>query len=272
MENGERVTRRFVAEGPIACISTTTKDRLTIDDESRHFSIWVDESQPQTKRIAIAYAVDRQPLSKDEFKVWHRVQELLQDRAAMPIVLPSWFPTVAAKVYCGDLRIRRYFPQAISAVKTLALLRSFQKLRDQQVKRLGKIEVDFVDFAMMVILFEPVFSQTLHRGSTDASFTRAIVEQITKGKGGQPVEARELANELSISKDKAYALLRDATMEGVIVRVNKPERGNRKLYLPSVVPRFLPHPGKIFREIPEVGDVADFIHPLNGEHIVLRRR
>lgn len=43
-EGGVRTTKRYVAEGPIASISTTTRNQLEIDDETRHLSIWVDES------------------------------------------------------------------------------------------------------------------------------------------------------------------------------------------------------------------------------------
>src|ERR1700730_12357391 len=41
---GKQVTKRCVARGPVAAISTTTKNRLKIDDETRHVSIWVDHA------------------------------------------------------------------------------------------------------------------------------------------------------------------------------------------------------------------------------------
>src|ERR1019366_4723510 len=42
---GGFVTERHVTKGPIACISTTTKDRVEVDDETRNLSIWIDESR-----------------------------------------------------------------------------------------------------------------------------------------------------------------------------------------------------------------------------------
>ena len=53
--NGKLVTTRQVARGPVAAISTTTKNRLKLDDETRHISIWVDESPKQTRRIVTLY-------------------------------------------------------------------------------------------------------------------------------------------------------------------------------------------------------------------------
>jgi|ERR1035437_638232 hypothetical protein len=58
-ENGKRVTKKQVAHGPVAAISTTTKNRLEIDDETRHISIWVDESKEQTREIVRSYISER---------------------------------------------------------------------------------------------------------------------------------------------------------------------------------------------------------------------
>lgn len=58
-ENGKRVTKKYIARGPVAAISTTTKNRLEIDDETRHISIWVDESKEQTRRIVRSYIRER---------------------------------------------------------------------------------------------------------------------------------------------------------------------------------------------------------------------
>ena len=58
-KNGKRVTKQYVARGPVAAISTTTKNRLEIDDETRHISIWVDESKEQTRKIIRSYISER---------------------------------------------------------------------------------------------------------------------------------------------------------------------------------------------------------------------
>src|SRR5262249_11125556 len=50
-KGGRLTTKKQITKGPVACISTTTKNRLSIDDETRHLSIWIDETAEQTKRI-----------------------------------------------------------------------------------------------------------------------------------------------------------------------------------------------------------------------------
>ena len=50
-EGSKFISKEFVAEGPIASISTTTKNRIEVDDETRHLSVWIDESPEQTLQI-----------------------------------------------------------------------------------------------------------------------------------------------------------------------------------------------------------------------------
>jgi hypothetical protein len=47
-QGAQFTTKKQVTEGPVACISTTTRDQLQVDDETRHLSVWADESPTQT--------------------------------------------------------------------------------------------------------------------------------------------------------------------------------------------------------------------------------
>ena len=61
-------TKKQVTEGPVACISTTTKDQLQVDDETRHLSVWADETPEQTERIIRAQMSDAEPLTDAELQ------------------------------------------------------------------------------------------------------------------------------------------------------------------------------------------------------------
>ena len=89
----------------------TTKDRLEIDDETRHISLWMDDSPEQTKEIMKGFFRQPEPLSEEEIAAWRKVQELLAVRTGIDIILPTWFDAVAdAMVHAGhDVRLRRYF-------------------------------------------------------------------------------------------------------------------------------------------------------------------
>jgi hypothetical protein len=57
---------------------------------------------------------------------------------------------------------------------------------------------------------------------------------------------------------------------GVIRRANKSEKTNRKLFLPTPRPRFVPDPAELFKELKALKDTVRFVHPITGEWIVYR--
>jgi len=130
--------------------------------------------------------------------------------------------------------------------------------------------VDFADFWVTSILFESVFVESIHRGADKTLETRSIVEQISRRKGSA-VHVTDLMKELSISTDVAYTRLREAEAAGAVRRVNRPEKGNKKLFQPVPRPRFIPDPEEMFDQIAEVGSTVKFIHPLTGEWVVKNR-
>jgi hypothetical protein len=171
-----RTTQDFVAEGPIASVSTTTKNQLEIDDETRHISIWMDASQAQSRRVVRSAVKEIKPLSRDELRIWRKAHRMLEGRAKIAIKLPEWFREVAERVDVADIRVRRYFSAFVTACQTVALMRSFQKT--EQVPE--RLEVDFADFWITTILFESVFTESIHRGSDTSLETRCAVEHIVK--------------------------------------------------------------------------------------------
>lgn len=174
-------TKKQVTEGPVACISTTTRDQLQVDDETRHVSIWADESSEQTARIVRAQLMETNPLTERELRIWYGVQGLLEERSPVPIDLPSWFDQVASRVWTGDVRIRRYFPSFVQACKTVALIRSF-RCNDTQP---AKIKVRFSDYAVTTLIFEDAFSRSLNSADERGIQLRKSVSRITSSNGGR---------------------------------------------------------------------------------------
>lgn len=129
------------------------------------------------------------------------------------------------------------------------------------------IEIEFEDFCVAEIIFEPAFEESLHRGADDTMNTRQTIEKLAKGKKGIAVGAGELASELGISIHKAYAKIRNAADCGAIFQANAPERANKKLFLPSPQPRFIPSPEEVLAKIPAVGEYTRFIHPFTSEWV-----
>jgi hypothetical protein len=205
-------------------------------------------------------------LSRSERKVWHYIQKHLEKRAGARIKLPEWFDQVADLVFVDDVRVRRYWPAFIAACHSVCLLRSFQKARGEE------LEIDFADFAITALIFSSVFTESIHRKDDSSLETRYQVEKISMEADGSPVRAKDLAKSLGISRDCAYSRLRIAQEYGLVSRVNKPEKGNIKLYLPTPLPVFIPDPREIFDRIREIPSPIKFMHPITGQLLKYTRR
>ena len=261
-KNGKRVVTKHVARGPIAAISTSTKN-LKIDDETRHISIWIDESPRQTRDILRSYVEDRKRLSREDIEAWRRLHRLLAEKVGIIISIPSWFAELAEEVFVDNLRVRRYFPAFVEACRAMCLIRSFLPHRQNNCK----LEIDFADFAITTLIFDQVFVESLHLVGP-AEETRKVVETIAE-KTGKPVRAKDLARELNISMDKAYAKLRYASTAGAVRSAGKPEKSNRKKYLPAPAVRFVPNPETLFHKL-KMKEQVSFVHPLTGKRIIYK--
>jgi len=262
-------TEKYETKGPVACISTTTEHSLAIDDETRHVSIWIDESEKQTRRIIKAEAEGQSERSQEDIGLWRNVQRVIAARAATPIEMPRWFSSDSflRHVRADDIRVRRYFPAFTQACKTVCLIRSFS--RDPAADE-GQLVVDFIDFAITATIFDRVFADSIRRPNDEHVATRQFVKAMVAENGGA-VQAADYAVAARISLDDAYARLRDAARSGAVRRVNKPGKNNLKLFLPSECARFIPSPQKIFSELTGMPNRVEYIDPLTGELVVLSR-
>lgn len=133
-----------------------------------------------------------------------------------------------------------------------------------------RLKVDFADFAMTAIIFDHVFVESLQPHKSVHELTRQEVERLCKKKR-RPVGVKDFARTQNISRDQASRKLRTAEAAGTITRANKPEKGNRKLYLAAPAPRFAPDPEKLFQEL-KLKKTARFVHPITGETVEYRHR
>lgn len=268
--DGRFAPETFIAEGPIAAISTTTKRQLAIDEETRHLSLFVDESRQQTRRVMGAAFRQTTPLSEHEIRIWERAHDLLARRAkGISIVFPSWIRKVSDAAYDQNIRMRRYIGAFATAAEAIALIRSFRP--GHYDKRNHRISVRFSDFVIASLIFVPAFQESLHRGTEETDQTRVLVERLAARSKTKSVNCSELAKELGISKDKAYRMLRAAREAEAIYQCNKPEKGNPRRYRPTKWPAFIPDPESLFQQLPELGKALRLVHPLTGERIVYRR-
>jgi hypothetical protein len=257
-------TKKQITEGPVACISTTTKDQLQVDDETRHLSVWADESPAQTARIVRAQLLDARQLSDEEIRVWHEVQEILEERSRVAILLPPWFGLIADKVWTGDVRIRRYFPAFIEACRTICLIRSFLK----EEKSPDSLRIGFKDYAIATLIVQDAFSKSLNAADEENLQVRECITRLSSQKNRGAVSASDLARDLGIPLHEGYKRIREAVKHKLVRRVNFPQRANRKLFLPAEEGNFLPEPQRLFKLVAPAGKQLSLLHPLTGKKVV----
>jgi hypothetical protein len=190
-------------------------------------------------------------------------------KAGLRIRFPIWFEEIPKQLFVDDLSVRRYYPAFAEACRTVCLIRSFQV--DHKDAKQGELTVDFADFAITALIFDSVFVESLHLNKAAGEATRRLVEEIVACKS-RPVGVKDIMKKLKVSKDQAYSKLRYAERAGVIRKVNKPEKSNRKLFLPAPRRRFVPDPEKLFQKLKGIGDKVRFIHPLTGVTVTYRRK
>jgi hypothetical protein len=274
-EGNKSVVKKVVTKGPIAAISTTTKDRVEVDDETRHLSIWLDESPEQTSRI-ISAAVEhelngKECLTQEDLNCWHEAQRLLKLRSKIPIKFPKWLKEVARSVDNDSIWARRYFPAFLRAVKTIALIRSF-RCTNRELRQEAVILVSFGDLAIAAEIFGPVFAESLGRAEDMDIEVRHRIASISAARDGKAVSAWDLGQDMRISMDKAYGLLRKAVDAGTIRRANSSTKANRKLYLPSPLRSFIPDSQEMFKTLVNGPRRVKFVHPLTGKWVVYERK
>jgi hypothetical protein len=268
MEDGQWTTLEKVTEGPVACITTTTATALAIDDESRNFSVWIDERYEQTQAISKALvAKDRETLEPERLALWHGVQHLVAKVSRVPITTPRWFELLVDHILpYGDLRIRRYWPGFVEATKVVCMIRAARTGREE-LERQGKLIVSFDDFATTTHIFDRIIAQSLTRSGRDEDLATAdIVESLSRtGQYRQGVSAGDLVGQPGIqSLDKAYRLLSRAAHAGTIIRINPTGKNNEKLYIRAGQAEFLGDPEVIHRKL-GLKIPGRYIHPINGK-------
>jgi hypothetical protein len=265
-----RQTVDHVAQGPVCFISTTTKKEIEIDDETRHFSIFVDESPAQTANIVVSCAKDEEKqLTKREVRVWHEIQRIVAARARTHRVkLPLWFTKLAQHTRIDDVRVRRHFPAFKEVCKTVCLLKSFSRYDDDD-KCPGALTVKYSDFAIAATIFESALT-VRPEGFDRAAETRKVVEEIFEATH-QAVTGVDLHKHLDVSMSEAYKRLHHAANIGFVCKLAGNEPKNRKRYVPGVPPSFFPDLETVYR-IADIDTRVSYVHPVSGERISLDHR
>jgi hypothetical protein len=233
--------RRIHKDGPTGFITTTTRDRLHSENETRYLSLTVLDTREQTRRVFRALAEERG--EGPDLGRWHALQTWLAG-AEHRVTIP-YAEALAEKM--GDLavRLRRDFSVVLSLIKAHAILHQASRERDAE----GQIVATIQDYIRVRELVSGVISEGVE--ATVPKTVRETVEAVDNvidGWGKDYVTNRAVAEELEIDKAAASRRVRTAIGRGYLK--NEEDRKGRpaKLVLGEDMPEdqeILPAPEEL---------------------------
>jgi hypothetical protein len=170
--DGRVAEKREDVEAAFACISTDHRDWMR--DSSRWLTMLLDKPPQQKGPKAKSFFCHMSPLRREQTAQWHRLQDLIGERAQPGIILPEWADLVVEET-CKDERAARHLSAYLLAWKTMCLLRSL-RLNAKEIDRRGGLQADFTDFAAAGSLLRELFREG-HRFPS----TRNIFDKISAG-------------------------------------------------------------------------------------------
>ncbi len=148
-------------------------------------------------------------------------------------------PTLARLVPATAVRMRRDFPQLLSAIKTIAFLHQRQRERDDQ----GWIIATFEDYELSRWLMEEVFTATVGDGITPAvKETVYAVAELLNQRDRESVLEKEIVQQLGLSKSTINYRVRRAVQAGFLVNLATPKGSPARLVLGAPIPKGCPVP------------------------------
>src|SRR2546422_474083 len=133
-KTNEPVTKHKEVKGPTAVVTTTTQARLAVDDETRNLSIFMDDSEEQTKAVLKMQAAKyhRRPTAKPDLSPFQDAVRILRDTLGGHIGVDiPYSDFLAEKFPTKDVRARRDFSKLLRFIAIVAFLHRYQRLRNE---------------------------------------------------------------------------------------------------------------------------------------------
>jgi hypothetical protein len=221
------VGREIVKEGPTNFLTTTTFPETHAENETRTWTLLVDDSPGQTKKVLAMQAAiasgaytPAPPGNIHDSFVW------LHAAGVKEAVVP-FAPQLAELMPDRPLRLRRDFPRLLTLIRAIAVLHQRQRQRDEQ----GNVLAELADYAMARELVAPIFLRAV-LGVTEK--TLELVEAVEavldrKGESMDRDKARasysDLVEETGKPKHYISRWLKPALQIGMVDNENAGEKG-----------------------------------------------
>ena len=215
-------------EGPTGLIVTTTSARLHPENETRLFSLTINDTKEQTK--AILRALAREDSCSPDLEPWHALQEWLE---AGPREVTIPFASILAEIIPpAAVRLRRDFSAVLNLIRAHALLHQKNRERDDN----KRIVASIADYAEVRALVADLVAEGVE--ATVSPVVRETVLAVTKliDSGKDSVSLSDLVNELNLDRSAISRRVSTAKSKGYLKDLESKRGRPSKLVINDPMP------------------------------------
>lgn len=268
------VTRKVEKEGPTNFIFTTTVPELHPENETRHWSLSMDES-PKLTSAAKLETAKRYGGKVDSFVDNLLVLQHLQNELRSLNVCIPYAGWLSEHTPNRPIRMRRDFSKLLALVEIIAILHQHQRY----VRKDGILVASLSDYFMARELVDKVFQASLFginekvKGLVNG--VRSLYEKkLDRGEQEPSVKPLELAPDLGCSSSSVSRWLRPAIEAGLVEIVSETAKGRIKSVKPGLagkdVASVLPSIEDLGEAFPELASGFKAVHPVTGKELTLK--
>ena len=249
--------RRICKEGPTGFITTTTRDRLHAENETRYLSLVVKDTREQTRNVFRALA--EESAEEPDRARWHALQLWLEG-GEHRVTIP-YAGALAEKMGDVAVRLRRDFSVVLSLIKAHAILHQATRERDAS----GRIIATLADYARIRELVSGLIAE-----GVEATVPKTVretveaVENVIDEWDEDHATNRAVAEELEIDKAAASRRVRTAIGRGYLKNLEDRKGQPARLVLAESMPEdeeILPAPEELEGVDPLTVDRGGIQHP-----------
>jgi hypothetical protein len=236
-KDGVHHTRRIEKPGPTGLITTSVRS-LGPQASTRALEVSISDSPELTRQIMHAKAAARNRVRPSpDYTPWVALQKWLALAGERRVSIPFGH-ALADIIPPSAVRMRRDFDRLLSVIEAIALLRQFQRERDQQERIVATLE----DYQTARWLLEDIFSASVNDGLTPAvRETVQTVEELLKI-SGPTVSESQLVKQLGLAKSTIHYRVRRAIHGGWLVNASTQRGAPAQLMLGTPLPDDNPLP------------------------------
>jgi len=269
--NDGHETKIIEREGPTGLITTTTLSNIHDENETRLFSITLDEKSDQTKdiklNIAKSYGLTSSNENNDVLNDLLNLQKILDTH---PVFIP--FAEILAELTPDEpLRIRRDFQRILAVIEASALLHQYQR-ETKEYNGIKHIVAGLEDYFIAKLILENPLGLTIQNNYPQ---TLEIVKEIKNihKKTTKPVLIKDLMKKLNKKRMSITRWLKPALENGWIENIGEEGKGKPFKLIPNnsdeheITADFLPLIESLLDSFPDMAHNFKVINPITGESL-----